>query len=163
VTRVDVHVRLGSEDVLAGTLYSHRRRGAESATFSYVPEYLGRRDAYALDPELPLASGPRQTRVSSPMFGAFADCAPDRWGRTLVRRREKALALAEGRAERSLGEIDYLLGVRDDLRQGALRFRIGAGAFLAEDATGVPGLTDLPSLLELAARAEKDTADLSDL
>lgn len=163
MTDVQVHVALDGVDTLAGTLYSHRRRGTESATFTYTSGYLSTPGAYALDPELPLTTGARQTRVGAALFGAFTDCAPDRWGRTLVTRREAALAHAEGRATRSLGEIDYLLGVRDDLRQGALRFRNGSGPFLADDDTGVPALTDLPALLDLAARAERGTVDLPDL
>jgi serine/threonine-protein kinase HipA len=163
VTEVQVYVAVGGGDVLAGTLYSHRRRGLESATFTYTSTYLGTPGAYALDPELPLTSGALQTRVGRALFGALTDCAPDRWGRTLLTRREAALARADGRATRTLGEIDYLLGVRDDLRQGALRFRAGADEFLASDDTGVPALTDLPALLDLAARADSDTADLADL
>ncbi len=97
------------------------------------------------------------------MFGAFADSAPDRWGRTLVQRREAAVARAEGREPRSLGEVDYLLGVRDDLRQGALRFRRDDGPSEATEDRGVPALTDLPELLSLAERAETDSADLPDL
>jgi len=144
-------------------LYSHRRRATESATFTYASEYLATRGAYRLDPELPLRIGSHQTRVGRPLFGAFTDCAPDRWGRTLITRREAALARDEQRAARALGEIDFLLGVRDDLRQGALRFRSGVGPFLAAGDAGVPALTDLPELLDLAARAESDTADLPDL
>ena len=163
MTEVQVYVAVGGDDVLAGTLYSHRRRGLESATFTYTSTYLGTPGTYALDPELPLTSGALQTRVGRGLFGALTDCAPDRWGRTLLTRREAALARADGRATRTLGEIDYLLGVRDDLRQGALRFRAGADEFLASDDTGVPALTDLPALLDLAARADSDTADLADL
>ena len=163
MTEVQVYVAVGGGDVLAGTLYSHRRRGLESATFTYTSTYLGTPGTYALDPELPLTSGALQTRVGRALFGALTDCAPDRWGRTLLTRREAALARADGRATRTLGEIDYLLGVRDDLRQGALRFRAGADEFLASDDTGVPALTDLPALLDLAARADSDTADLADL
>lgn len=163
MTPVQVHVAIGGADVLAGTLYPHRRRDTESATFSYAPGYLGAGDAYALDPELPLDGGAHQTRVGRALFGALTDCAPDRWGRTLLNRREAALARAEGRAARRLGEIDYVLGVRDDMRQGALRLRTEDGPFLAADAAGVPALTDLPKLLALADRAERDTADLPDL
>ncbi|MBI3687145.1 MAG: type II toxin-antitoxin system HipA family toxin [Actinobacteria bacterium] len=163
MTGVTVYVALDGHDVLAGTLYSHRRRGTESATYAYAPTYLATPGAYALDPELPLTSGTHQTRVGRALFGALTDSAPDRWGRTLVTRREAALARVEGRAPRALAEIDYLLGVRDDLRQGALRFRVGTGPFLADDDAGVPALTDLPALLELAARADSDTADLPDL
>ncbi|WP_162199956.1 HipA N-terminal domain-containing protein [Nostocoides jenkinsii] len=109
----------------AGTLYSHRRRGGstESATFTYFSDYIANPRAYSLEPGLPLQAGAHQSHLGQRTFGAFADCAPDRWGRTLITRREAAQALAEGREPRSLGEVDYLLGVRDDLRQGALRFR----------------------------------------
>lgn len=163
MTEVQVYVSLGGRDVLAGTLYSHRRRATESATFTYASEYLATRGAYLLDPELPLRIGSHQTRVGRPLFGALTDCAPDHWGRTLITRREAALARDEQRAARALGEIDVLLGVRDDLRQGALRFRAGVGPFLAAGDAGVPALTDLPELTDLAARAESDTADLPDL
>jgi serine/threonine-protein kinase HipA len=67
--------------------------------------------------------------------------------------------LISGMAPRSLSEADVLLGVRDDLRQGALRFRLSEdGPYLAQD-SGVPVLTDLPALLDIAERAESDTAD----
>lgn len=160
---VRVHVATGEGDVEAGTLYSHRRGKAESATFAYSQEYLTRRGAYQLDPALPLSAAPFQTPVGHRMFGAMADCAPDRWGRTLIKRAEARAAREEGRAARALGDIDYLLGVRDDLRQGALRFRIGDGPFLSTDETGVPLLTDLPELLGLADAAERDAATLPDL
>ncbi len=163
MTDIQVYVAIDGEDVLAGTLYAHRRRGSESASFVYDQAYLAHPGAYALDPLLPLTSGTHQTRAGQALFGAFSDCAPDRWGRTLIKRREAVLARAEGRAAHSLGEVEYLLGVRDDLRQGALRFQQGGGPFLAEDGQGVPALSDLPSLLELADKAERDTADATDL
>ena len=63
-----------------------------------------------------------------------------------------------------MSEADVLLGVRDDLRQGALRFRLGEdGPYLAAEDSGVPVLTDLPRLLDIAERAESDTADYDDL
>jgi serine/threonine-protein kinase HipA len=162
-TAIDVDVTINGTDVQAGTLYAHLRRGTESATFSYTTSYLARDDAYALDPALPLRAGAYQTPVGCKLFGAFTDCAPDRWGRRLIQRQATASARAEGRTPRTLTDADYLLGVRDDLRQGALRFRVGTGPYLADDATGVPALTDLPSLLDLADRAETDQATLADL
>jgi serine/threonine-protein kinase HipA len=160
---VEVWVATAEGDRLAGTLYPHRGGRTDSATFTYAPQYVSSPTAYALDPALPLALGTYQTAVGRALFGAFSDCAPDRWGRTLVNRREAALARAENRAARRLGEADYLLGVRDDLRQGALRFRHYDGPFLAIEEHGVPALTDLPALLDLTERAEQDTADLPDL
>lgn len=165
MSAVEVWVSIGGADVRAGTLYPHRRRGGttESASFAYLDEYIANPRAYSLEPGLPLETGAHQSTVGHPMFGAFGDCAPDRWGRTLVKRREAAQARAEGRGPRSLGEVDYLLGVRDDLRQGALRFRREDGPFEAVEDRGVPAVTDLPELLTLAARAEADSADLPDL
>ena len=149
--------------VRAGQLYSHRRRGNESASFTYDHSYLSRTGAYALDPQLTLATPAHHTASQRRMFGAFGDCAPDRWGRMLLTQRESRLARDQGRAPRSLGEIDFLLGVRDDLRQGALRFSHADGEFLATPTDGVPALTDLPELLELADLAERDAATLPDL
>lgn len=161
---VEVVVELGAEDVLAGRLWSHRRRGTESATFSYATEYLTHRDAYELDPFLPLASGQQQTPAGRAIFGAFSDCAPDRWGRRLVDRAEQRRVRDHGGTPRSFGEIDYLLGVRDDLRQGALRFRDPkAGTYLAEESHGIPHLLDLPKLLNAADRLERDVADEPEL
>lgn len=160
---IEVWVAIDGTDVFAGTLYSHRQGRTESASFAYSPDYVAAPGAYALDPGLPLHLGTQRTRVGQAMFGALTDCAPDRWGRTLVNRREGALARAEGRAARQLGEIDYLLGVRDDLRQGAVRFREADGPFLAPEPTGVPALIDLPALLDLSARAEEETVALPDL
>lgn len=149
--------------VEAGTLFPHRRGRSQSATFSCAAEHLAGEGAWSLDPALPLVGGALQTTVGVPLFGAFADAAPDRWGRTLIDRSEVRSAREQDRTPRTPGEVDYLLGVRDDLRQGALRFSRGRGPFLAEPASGVPALTDLPALLALADRAEGDRADLADL
>jgi len=159
---VEVVIQIGGSDVTAGRMWAHRRGKTESATFSYSPEYLARDDAYPLDPMLPLAAGQLQTPVERSIFGAFSDCAPDRWGRTLINRR--ARRRAGSGAEPSFAEVDYLLGVRDDLRQGALRFRDPATEeFLAAEPAGVPHLVDLPTLLNLADRVERDVADEEEL
>ena len=161
---VQVWVQIGGDDVLAGRLWSHRRRGAESQTFSYDADYIARRDAYELDPGLQLVVGQQQTPVDKRIFGAFSDAAPDRWGRRLITRAEKQRVKREGGAEKSFGETDYLLGVRDDLRQGALRFRAAdSGAFLADEIEGVPHLLDLPRLLGAADRLERDEASEDEL
>jgi serine/threonine-protein kinase HipA len=159
---VEVVVQLGGQDVVAGQMWSHRRRKAESATFSYSEEYLARDDAYPLDPLLPLGSGQIQTPLGRPIFGAFSDCAPDRWGRMLIQRHHRKQA--GGAGDLGFGEADYVLGVRDVLRQGALRFRDPeTREFMAGDGDGVPQLIDLPDLLNLADRAERDVADEEEL
>ena len=163
-SEVAVYVAVGERNLLAGRLYPHRRRGVESASFGYDDRYLADPDSYALDPALPLVTGSLQTPVSRALFGAFSDGAPDRWGRTLIARTETARARLAGTAPRSLSEADVLLGVRDDLRQGALRFRLGEdGPYLAAEDSGIPVLTDLPALLDIAKRVESDTADYGEL
>lgn len=160
----DVVVQIGGEDVLAGTLWSHLRHGSESATFAYDAGYLGRPGAYALDPALPLDTSSHQTPMGRATFGAFSDCAPDRWGRRLIARDERQRVRREGGAERSFGEVDYLLGARDDMRQGALRFRDReTGAYLAPEDSGVPPLVELPRLLSAAEHLERDEASEEDL
>lgn len=161
---IRVSVQLGGEDVDAGRLWTHRHGRSESATFSYLPDYLGRDDAYELDPALGDHEGQQQTNVGQALFGAFSDCAPDGWGRGLVRRAEQRRAREEGRAPHSLAEIDFLLGVRDDLRQGALRFREAHdGRYLAPEDRGVPHLVDLPRLLHAAEWLERDEPSAEDL
>ncbi len=159
---IQVFVQIAGEDVPAGQLWPHRRRNTESATFRYFSDYIGRAGAYPLDPLLPLSSQASQTPAGRAIFGAFSDCAPDRWGRMLIRRRQRT---ARGHtAEESYGEADYLLGARDDLRQGALRFRTGDDTpFQAVADEGVPDLLELPELLNLAERAEQDKADEREL
>ena len=150
----EVFVQIAGADVIAGRVWAHRR-GGESSTFVYDSSYLERRDAYPLDPLLPLSEGQIQSPVGRATFGAFSDCAPDRWGRRLIERDEKRRTDLEGGAERSFGEMDFLLGVRDDLRQGALRFRDPeSGEFLADEQSGVPNLLELPKLLTAAEHLE---------
>lgn len=161
---VDVHVAVDGADLRAGRLHGHAGRGAESATFTYADTYLADPRAYALEPALPLTAGPQQTPAGLAMFRSFGDTSPDRWGRRLVERAERRRAAADGSASRRLTELSLLLGVRDDLRQGALRFADPAtGRFLAEESTGVPALTDLGDLLALADGIEDEETTLSDL
>lgn len=163
-SHIEVFVAVGETNLLAGRLYPHYRRGSESATFVYDDKYLANIKAYELDPSLPLVSGTLQTPVGHALFGAFADSSPDRWGRTLIQHAERVRAALAESAPRSVSEMDLLLGVRDDLRQGALRFRYnGQDGFLASEDSGIPILTDLPVLLDIAARVEGDAANYEEL
>src|SRR3972149_5978344 len=154
---IEVVVAIDQEDGLAGGLVAPRGGGREPAACAYDASYPAREGSYALAPSLPLVQGALQTPVGLHMFRAFADAAPDRWGRALITRAERRRAAAEGGAARTLGEIEFLLGVRDDLRQGAIRFRDPAtGAFLAGGDSGVPHLTGLAKLLQAAEHLEVD-------
>lgn len=118
---LEVCVDIDANTVTAGRAQFHRSRGVlSSTTFQYDPDYLAHSRAYAIDPKLPLVSGTQQT---NDLPGAFADSAPDRWGRNLILKRELALARVEGRRPRNFDNADYLTEVSDTTRQGALRFR----------------------------------------
>jgi serine/threonine-protein kinase HipA len=161
---IEVDVQIAGCIVPAGWLWTHRHGRSESATFSYREDYLQRADAYELDPGLPLRAGQQQTPVGQPLFGAMSDCAPDGWGRRLVRRAEAEQARAARTRQRGLTEVDFLLGARDDLRQGALRFRSHDGAqYLAAETEGVPHLIGLPRLLNAAEELERDEPTSEDL
>ena len=158
MSEIEVFIELDGETVSVGRAWSHRRGGSESMTFRYDDSYLAQSPtAYALDPDLPLDAGSHQSGQLK-IFGAFSDCAPDRWGRRLIERKERLRARREG-GERSIGELQFLLGVRDDLRQGALRFRYpNDEVFLAPDDDGVPPVIELGRLLRAAELLEREEA-----
>ena len=161
---IEVDVQIAGRNVPVGRLWMHRHGRSESATFSYRDDYLQRAESYELDPGLPLQAGLHQTAVGQPLFGAMSDCAPDGWGRRLVRRAEAQRVRDAGTQQRGLTEVDFLLGARDDLRQGALRFRGHDGErYLAVDTEGVPHLVGLPRLLNAAEELERDEPTSEDL
>jgi serine/threonine-protein kinase HipA len=161
---IEVDVQIAGRAVPAGRLWTHRHGQSESATFSYREDYLQRADAYELDPGLPLQAGQQQTPVKQALFGAMSDCAPDGWGRRLLRRAEAERVRAARARQRGLAEVDFLLGARDDLRQGALRFRShDSERYLAVDTEGVPHLIGLPRLLNAAEELERDEPTSEDL
>ncbi len=154
-----VHVDLEGEPIPVGRLWTHFRRGRQSATFEYDRSWLEDPRRFALDPALTLGPGPFHTPDGRTMFGALGDSAPDRWGRLLMRRAARRRAGAGGETPRSPREIDYLLEVDDEARQGALRFsREAGGPFLAQPGRGrIPPLVALPQLLAAADHVASDT------
>jgi len=123
-----------SEPLRLGFLYAQRGGGREVFEFEFDAAAL-RHDALInlqLDPRLGLYEGRQHPKQGSETFGVFADASPDRWGRLLMRRRLEREQRA-GRTPKNLRlyESDYLLGVHDTFRVGALRFRINdSGDFL---------------------------------
>ena len=146
-----VEVLVGDEATMVGHAHFTRTRGRISTTFAYDAGYLAR-GGTSIDPALPLVSG-SQHQVG--LVRAFADSAPDRWGRNLLEKAERGRARAEDRAPRRLDELDFLLGVSDDTRQGALRFRYPGGPFLGQPSR-VPPLVSLPELLRAADEVTSD-------
>jgi serine/threonine-protein kinase HipA len=164
-TEVLVYVDIAGTPYLAGRLWARVRKGRESATFEYHPDWLEYVDRFSLEPALTLGPGPFHAPSGKPLFGMIGDSAPDRWGRVLMRRAERRRAERAGETPRTLMEIDYLLMVDDETRQGALRFaRREGGPFLAEhEAARIPPLIDLPRLLSAAEHVVGNTDSDEDL
>lgn len=160
-----VYVDLSGVPYLVGRLWARTRKGKEGATFEYDARWLEHRERFSLEPALKLGPGPFHTPADTPMFGAIGDSAPDRWGRALMRRMERRRAEREKHTPRTLQEIDYLLQVDDEARQGALRFaEHEGGPFLREEgAKRTPPLVDLPELLSAAERVAEDKDTEEDL
>jgi serine/threonine-protein kinase HipA len=162
-SKIDVSCELGSETVRVGSIFSHWRKGTESMTFIYEDSYLARDDAYALEPGLTLHSGAHQTPTGRKIFGAFSDSSPDRWGRRIIERRESERARLAGETPRTMSEAALMLAIRDDLRQGALRFSQNSGKFLESETDGIPAKIALPHLIELARKIDSDEAGLTEM
>ena len=148
---------LGLPETVVGTLFRDRKRGHEAISFSYEAAYLEHPARIEIDPELPLHAG----RLHAPpdrLFGVFRDSAPDRWGRVLMERREALEARLEDRKPRRLTEWDFLAGVTDSTRHGAIRLRSLAGTprYVDDRERGVPPFSRLRELEALASKFERD-------
>jgi len=147
-----------------GLMRRHAARGRESVTFEYDPDWIRDEASFTIDPSLPVGPGIFRPPVGQEMFGTLGDSAPDTWGRTLMRRRERRAAEREGRAVRTLHETDFLLGVSDQTRLGALRFRWqGEEVFQAPQEVGVPGTVALGKLLKASERILREEESDEDL
>jgi serine/threonine-protein kinase HipA len=147
---------------LMGLLSVDRVRGKEVFSFEYDGSWLSGGLAQQLDPDLQLFEGKQYLRDARQNFGIFLDSSPDRWGRLLMRRREACYARREHRAEKRLAELDYLLGVYDGQRMGALRFQDGLrDCFLnSDERLATPPWTALRDLEDASMRLEE--SDLQD-
>ncbi|MEI7668485.1 MAG: HipA domain-containing protein [Pseudomonadota bacterium] len=163
--QIFVYADLDNSLHFVGTLWTRQGKTRESASFEYNEEWLLNPLRFALEPALQLTSGSVHTDNNRSLFGAIGDSAPDRWGRILIQREERRKARIENRSPHTLAEADYLLGVGDITRQGALRFATTKGGeFLApQDTTTIPPLVKLNELLNAATRICSDEDDDSDL
>lgn len=142
---------------LIGTIYVSQTRGKELYAFEYDQNWL-EHGSVVLDPDLYLYKGRQYIADNKNIWGMFADSCPDRWGRQLMNRREELRAKKENEKPRKLLESDYLLGVFDEARMGALRFKTDlSGGFLSNDKEfATPPWTSLRELEQASAVLEED-------
>lgn len=145
------------EAELVGELGYESLRGADSYSFKFDNGWLQRHSDISLSEDLNNYPGQQYTLPGKDIFGCFADALPDRWGRTLLNRREQILASEEQRPMRRLSSYDYLTGIDDRSRMGAFRFkeRIDGEFINAEAMLRIPPLTDIRELIAASEEIER--------
>jgi serine/threonine-protein kinase HipA len=153
MSNVEVFLDAYGALIRVGLLRRHAAARRERVTYEHDVDWLNKPEAFQFDPSLPLTKGVISPEAGMEMFGTLGDSAPDTWGRELMRRRERRLAGLEGRQIRTLHETDFLLGVSDVTRLGALRFRFeGEEEYQAPQIGGVPKTVALGDLLQSSQR-----------
>ena len=161
---VEVHIDLDGEPRRVGLLRRNVVRRSETVTFEYDDGWLADDSRFSIEPALTLTRGVFPPPQGQSIFGSIGDSAPDTWGRRLMQRAERRRAERDGRAIRTLTETDYLLGVSDETRLGALRFRwVSNETFQAPARAGVPPLIELGRLLQITERILRDEETDEDL
>jgi serine/threonine-protein kinase HipA len=145
---------------LVGVLRQSLIRHKEHFSFRYDDAWLASEHVRAIDPDLVLYQDDQHAKGDN-NFRTFLDSCPDRWGRTLMQRREAILARQEERANHRLTSIDYLLGVHDTYRMGGLRFKVEPdGPFLSNlDELAAPPISTLRELEQAAMRVQDSDND----
>lgn len=138
-------------------------KGRSTLSFEYADAWLDQAEpveAFQLDPDLPLGRGRHHSHAGTQtLAGIFQDCSPDRWGRKLMDRREIMDAAAEKRTPRALTDWDYLTGVADEGRMGALRLldpvSVRYVSHAALDAPPVTSMRELEAIVDMIERDEE--------
>ena len=142
---------------LIGELGYESLRGSDSYSFIYNNEWLAKYGSIFLSADINNYPGQQYTQPNKDIFGCFSDALPDRWGRTLLNRREQIQAEEEKRPVRKLSSFDYLIGIDDYSRMGGFRLKKELnGSFInCEQSLRIPPLTDIHSLVVASIEIEK--------
>ncbi len=154
---VYAHWQEMQEPKLIGVLSAQQAKGKKAFSFEYDRNWLKTEQKFLLDPDIQLYGGPQYPNQKE-NFGIFLDSMPDTWGRTLMKRREAQLARERNEKPKTLYDIDFLLGVYDESRMGALRFKTDPnGDFLDNNKnTSTPPWSSIRELQNAAANFEND-------
>lgn len=137
-----------------GMLTAQQARGKTAFSFLYDPEWLTQKEQFLLDPDIEWFEG-QQHPIGKENFGVILDSMPDTWGRTLMKRRAAQEAFENGNTKTNLYEIDFLLGVHDESRMGALRFKLNQdGPFLNNSKLSIPHWAKIKELQHAAHEIE---------
>lgn len=140
-----------------GILTAQQAKGRKAFSFAYDKNWIQTAPQFLLDPDIQWAAG-QQYATKGQNFGVFLDSMPDTWGQTLMKRRELQRAAENKQDPATLYDIDFLLGVNDETRMGALRFKTNPdGPFENADIQRpTPPLYMIRELQHAASVAESD-------
>ena len=143
--------------MLVGELGYESIRGSQSYSFKYSPEWLSRHAGIILSEDIRNYPGIQYTQPGKEIFGCFSDSLPDRWGTTLLKRREQTLAKEEGRPVRNLTSFDMIMGIEDESRMGGVRFSKSPDSqFInTSDRLSVPPIISLRELIAASHAIEE--------
>lgn len=164
--QLDIYITVSDENIFLGTLFVNVLRGKEIYSFEYSDIYLKSTKNLIFDKELQLTEGRQYKSDSSTLYGFLQDVIPDRWGRNLLKRKEKLLSEKENRPQITLGESDYLVGISDESRMGAIRItHHGKTDFLNNDVNDkIPSVEFIGKLeylaYNLSSLEDKELRDL---
>ena len=169
-----IHLRIGDEARPLGLLHYDQQGARENAAFEYDPAWLVDSARFAIEPGMPLVTGPQYHRkhgAGSVFHAAIADTEPDGWGRRVIqrdhaKRRQAARRAGEVVSSQPLNSLDYLLAVDDVSRVGALRLLDEEGVFQRAQEEGrrmTPPLIEIAQLLAASHAVETNTETAADL
>ena len=140
-----------------GELSYESLRGSDSFGFKFSNEWLKQHGDIFLSDDLNNYPGQQYTQPDRDIFGCFADALPDRWGRTLLLRREQIEAEEEHRPVRRLSSFDFLTGIDDYSRMGGFRFKeTPDGEFInTHESLRIPPLTSMRTLVAASEEIER--------
>ncbi len=155
---VYAHWKGMAEPELTGVLSAHFAKAKKAFSFEYDKDWIKTKQQMLLDPDLQFYTGPQYPNNHKENFGIFLDSMPDTWGRTLMKRRVAQEAKAKDEKPKTLYDIDFLLGVYDESRMGALRFKTDPnGPFLDHsNANPTPPWSSIRELQHAAKALEND-------
>ena len=142
---------------LIGELSYESLRGSDSYGFKFDNNWLKKYGNLFISSDLNNYSGQQYTQPGKDIFGCFSDALPDRWGRTLLNRREQILATDEKRTVRRLSSFDYLKGIDDSSRMGGFRFKeVDKDYYINSDNNlRIPPITSIRELIHASHEIEK--------
>ena len=158
--KIKVYIDIDGITKLMGYLYVDNIRGKELQSFEYDEKWLiDDNNRIFIDPDIELFSGRQWASEDKNYFSVFNDSSPDRWGRILLNRKESYKVKIEKRTAKTLMDSDYLLGVSDFARMGAIRFMLEGETDYSSKENDIPPINTLREL-ESASLSYENEEDI---